>query len=259
MKFENNLFAFALLILFFSVNAFAQNETTTLDSKEWTMLNTTDLLDSLKVDSTAIFVNEMWEEITATEYIEQYRFVKHEKTILEHKENGTYAVKLSPLTDPLKIQMFEKSAERFGKVFELNKEPMPEFELTTLEDKVFTSADLKGKVVVLSFWFINCPPCIREMPELNEVVAKYKDNPDVVFLSYSLDSKEELAEFLKERTFDFHIGDKENDMTAFQVAGYPTNFVIDQHGVIDLILGGSQVKGVVKIALEEKIDSLLGK
>jgi len=260
MKFENNLFAFMLLFVCISINASAQNEKTPpLNSEDWTILNVIDILDSLTVDSTTIFVNETWEEITATEYIEQYRFVKHEKTIFQHKENNTYAVKLSPLTNPLKMQMFQKSSERFQKVFDLNKQPAPAFELTTLEGKVFKATELKGKIIVLSFWFINCPPCIREMPELNEVFAKYKDNPDIIFLSYALDSKEKLKDFLTERTFEFHIGDKENDMTAFQVAGYPTNFVIDQNGTIDLIIGGSQVKGVIKIVLEEKIDELLAK
>ena len=39
---------------------------------------------------------------------------------------------------------------------------------------------LKGKVVVINFWFVECKPCVIEMPELNEIVEKYKSE-EVVF------------------------------------------------------------------------------
>ncbi len=43
-------------------------------------------------------------------------------------------------------------------------------------------ADLKGKVVVLDFWATYCPPCLEEIPHLNELQAKYGENLQIVGL-----------------------------------------------------------------------------
>ncbi len=228
-----------------------------LNKKDWTRIDLSEMLDSVEINENTIYVNENWEPISSIEYIEQYRFVKHEKAIYQKEDQ--YAIKLEPLTDPLKLKMFTENSERFTKVYDLDKKPVPAFELTTIEGETFTAESLKGKVVVLSFWFIGCPPCIREMPELNTIVDKYEGNEEVVFLSYSLDEAESLKNFLTKKTFKFHIADKNHDMTAFNVAGYPTNFIIDQNGVVDLVIGGSQVKGVVKQVIEEKLEELLTK
>src|SRR5438874_11305472 len=41
--------------------------------------------------------------------------------------------------------------------------------------------ELAGKVVVFNFWFINCPPCRMEIPELNAIANQYKNDKEVVF------------------------------------------------------------------------------
>ena len=248
---------YLLTFCLFFTHLFTQAQEEKINKEDWTRIDLTDVLDSVEVGENVLYVDETWKPISSIEYIEQYRFVKHEKSL--YQQGDQYAVKLDPLTDPLKLKMFTENSERFTQVYELNKKPVPHFELTTIEGKMFTPEELKGKVVVLSFWFIGCPPCIREMPELNEIVDKYEGNEEVIFLSYSLDEADNLKAFLKKKTFKFHIGDKHNDMSAFSVRGYPTNFIIDQHGVVDLIIGGSQVKGVVKQVIEEKLEELLTK
>lgn len=93
--------------------------------------------------------------------------------------------------------------------------------------------ELAGKVVVLNFWFINCPPCRREIPELNEVVAKYKENKDVVFLAIALDQKADLQDFLKTTPFDYNIVD-DGRFTAqkYGINLFPTHVVVDRQGKI---------------------------
>jgi len=48
-----------------------------------------------------------------------------------------------------------------------------------------------------NFWFIACKPCIAEIPELNEIHDKYKNNKDVVFASITFDKKDKVEKFLK--------------------------------------------------------------
>src|SRR3979409_912395 len=80
----------------------------------------------------------------------------------------------------------------------------PAFRVTSLDGQVFDLADLHGKVVVLNLWFIGCPPCRKEIPELNNLVEEFKGK-DVGFLALALDKAEELRAFIKEQPFNYHI------------------------------------------------------
>lgn len=90
-----------------------------------------------------------------------------------------------------------------------------------------------GKVYVLNFWFINCPPCKQEIPELNDLVKKYENNKDVVFIAIALDSKSELKEFLKTSPFNYNIVD-DGDYFAkkYGVQYYPTHVIIGKDELI---------------------------
>jgi len=93
--------------------------------------------------------------------------------------------------------------------------------------------DLKGKVVVMNFWFINCPPCRKEIPFLNELVEQYKDSTGVVFIGIALDSKSELREFLKKEPFNYTIIDNGRFITGkYGITAYPTHLVLDKEGKV---------------------------
>ena len=114
----------------------------------------------------------------------------------------------------------------------------PDFEVKTIKGESFHLEDLKGKMVVLNFWFVNCTSCREEMPELNKIVQKYKDNENVVFLSFALDSKKKIEKFLKKNTFDYHIVANSKNINKYYLPGamkkYPTNILIDKKGIIRL-------------------------
>ncbi len=92
---------------------------------------------------------------------------------------------------------------------------------------------MKGKIVVFNFWFINCPPCKREIPELNKLVEKYKDKNDVVFIAVALDEKSDLKDFLKTTPFNYTIVDAGRWIAAeIGINTFPTNVVVDQNGIV---------------------------
>jgi thiol-disulfide isomerase/thioredoxin len=106
------------------------------------------------------------------------------------------------------------------------------FSLTDLEGNVYTKESLKGKVVVLNFWFIGCKPCEEEMPVLNSLVEKYKDK-EVVFLAISPDSKDKLNEFLKSTAFNYTQIPEHTTMTMdYLIMAYPDHMIIDTKSVI---------------------------
>ena len=76
---------------------------------------------------------------------------------------------------------------------------LPAYSLVGRSGKTYTNEDLKGKVVVLNFWSVNCGPCVMEIPVLNKLYLSYKDNKDVVFISILLDKEEALEKLLRKR------------------------------------------------------------
>ncbi|MFN3316252.1 MAG: redoxin domain-containing protein, partial [Raineya sp.] len=82
------------------------------------------------------------------------------------------------------------------------KEQATDFEATTIEGEKIKLSDLKGKIVVLNFWFKACKPCIMEIPELHLLAEKYKSE-NVVFIALALDSEEVVKEFLEKEKFGY--------------------------------------------------------
>ncbi|WP_165940137.1 TlpA family protein disulfide reductase [Dyadobacter psychrotolerans] len=112
--------------------------------------------------------------------------------------------------------------------------PLSGFNYTDINGKAYNSETLKGKIVVLKFWFVGCQPCVEEMPELNKLVARYKNRDDVVFLSLALDSKEKLEKFLSRVKFDYPVvADQEKYLNEeLNVRQYPTHIVINKKGLV---------------------------
>lgn len=96
-----------------------------------------------------------------------------------------------------------------------------------------------GKIVVLNFWFINCPPCRMEIPQLNEMVASYHNNKDVVFIAIALDDRYALDQFLKTLPFDYHIIDNGRYIASqYGIISYPTHVVLNKEGKVQFHTSG---------------------
>jgi peroxiredoxin len=130
-----------------------------------------------------------------------------------------------------------KYLEDGTKEFRLQKIPQegmsaPDFRVRTLEGRSVSLAELRGKVVVLSFWFIGCPACRNMEPKLNEFKARFGDS-DVVFLAMTTDPKDALERYLKKERFDYdQVPDAGPVMKNFAFRGFPKNIVIDKQGKI---------------------------
>jgi peroxiredoxin len=120
------------------------------------------------------------------------------------------------------------------------KKLAPGFEVKALDGKTLRLADLKGKVVVLNFWYISCPPCQVEIPGLNKLVDEFSGQ-DVVFIGFALDKPEELRSFLKEFAFKYQIVAEASAIRSlFGVSAFPTHVIINKQGQIEFfLLGGS--------------------
>ncbi len=106
-----------------------------------------------------------------------------------------------------------------------------DFVLTDLQGKTWHLRDLRGKVVLVNFWATWCPPCRKEMPDLQALYDKFKDQGFVV-LAISDEESAKVAPFIAERKISYPVmldpGRKVND--EFVVEGIPKSFVYDRDG-----------------------------
>ena len=111
---------------------------------------------------------------------------------------------------------------------------LPQFRFTDVKGNEYDNASTKGKIIVLKCWFIHCIACVKEFPELNKLVNKYKRDKDVLFISLALDEKEELNRFLKTHKFLYEVvPHMQNFMTNdLHISEYPTHLLIDKEGII---------------------------
>jgi thiol-disulfide isomerase/thioredoxin len=135
----------------------------------------------------------------------------------------------------------------------------PSFNTRDLQGKRYNLSAMRGKVVVINFWFVECIPCRIEMPELNELYKQFAENDQVIFLSFAKSTEEKVNRFLSTRKFDYPIALLTPELLKlFNIEGYPVNAVIDKNGIcsfasIGLKTGGVNMlnEAIVK-ALDEK-------
>ena len=130
-----------------------------------------------------------------------------------------------------------------------------DFDVTDIKGKKYKLSELKGKVVALNFWFVECKPCIMEMPELNELVEEFKGK-EVVFLAIAINNQKQLKKFLKKTDFKYKvISSGQSVSDSYGIKGFPTNVIIDQNGLIQYASTGIGPNN--KANLQKEINKLL--
>lgn len=111
--------------------------------------------------------------------------------------------------------------------------PAPDF---TIQDGAtsVTLHNLREKVVVLNFWATWCPPCIQELPSLEQLQSRFKDRGvEVVGISVDVDSKA-YQQFLKDHKVDF-LTVRDPDQKTNSLYGtfkFPETYIIDRRGIL---------------------------
>ncbi|HLK65335.1 MAG TPA: TlpA disulfide reductase family protein [Bryobacteraceae bacterium] len=105
------------------------------------------------------------------------------------------------------------------------------FTLTALDGKTYSLPSLRGKVVLLNFWATWCPPCRKEMPDMEKLYRQF-EKKGLVVLAVSDEERETVTGFLQKQNYTFPVlldpGRKVN--AAFAVEGIPKSFLFDREG-----------------------------
>jgi thiol-disulfide isomerase/thioredoxin len=97
-------------------------------------------------------------------------------------------------------------------------------------------SDYQGKMVILDFWYMSCYPCIKAIPHISELRSKY-GNKGLIILGLNIDSDEKrekrLPDFIQINNMNYPIVFIDKDVPkSYNVAGYPTFYIIDKQGKI---------------------------
>lgn len=165
-----------------------------------------------------------------------------ERILFQHdkKDDEKHVMRLVRMT-PEMARTLEELAEKGEKAMKaMIGKPAPDFTLRDINGNSLTLSSLKGKIVVVNFWFTSCPPCVQEMPQLNGLVGKFKEK-NVVFLALTFNDKKTVEAFLKEHTFSYSILPLSGQVDKrYQISSWPTSFVIGRDGMVKAAIKTSE-------------------
>jgi peroxiredoxin len=119
---------------------------------------------------------------------------------------------------------------------EQKQNPAPDFTLPDVHGNEVSLADYRGKVVVIDFWATWCPPCIFQVPELNQLWSAHKEAGDVAVVGVAVDVEgaEVVAPWIEQEGVEYQIllGD-ERLAREFGAMGFPTLAIITPEGNIE--------------------------
>jgi peroxiredoxin len=128
----------------------------------------------------------------------------------------------------------------FNEIQNLKKEgePFPDFSFKDLNGNLITNESMKGKIVVIKCWYIHCAACIKEFPEVNNLVENYKERKDILFISLAEDTPKQLKPFLAKKPLSYSVvpNMKKYMNVTLQLNAFPTHIIINKEGSIAKVL-----------------------
>ncbi len=113
--------------------------------------------------------------------------------------------------------------------------PVYAIEAADLTGQMQSLQSYQGKPLVLNFWATWCPPCVKEMPELNELSQRY---PQVQFVGLAIDTQRNVTRFLETVPVDYavyitgHRGVQMMKSLGNTAGGIPYTLVLNADGSV---------------------------
>lgn len=115
-----------------------------------------------------------------------------------------------------------------------------EMEFTTIDGVKINLEDLRGKVVLIDFWTISCAPCINEMPHIQAMYDKYRDQGfEVIGLAANNDkAKQRVIDITKRQgaTWPQFLNNGKdviiNYHALYNITSYPTVWLLNKKGIV---------------------------
>jgi peroxiredoxin len=108
-------------------------------------------------------------------------------------------------------------------------QPAADFQLSDLDGQLLRLQDQRGKVVLLNFWATWCPPCLQEMPLMDQLYQALQQRPFVLWAVAMQEDRAKVAPFMDKHQFQFTaLLDHDGAVSSrYKLRGLPTTYLID--------------------------------
>jgi len=130
--------------------------------------------------------------------------------------------------------------------------PVPAFALEDVNGSPLRSDELVGKVLVLDFWHLSCPPCLASAPILEKIHREFADRGLVVVGLNVRDDEERVREYGRKRGYTYRLACHPDEFKrACGVMMLPTFVIVDRAGIVRQVFVGDD-------NLEAKLTEVVG-
>ncbi len=159
--------------------------------------------------------------------------------------------KIAPKSDTSIKATINQEAFDAYKNFKTEGTPFPKFSFKDLNGNLVSNESMKGKIVVIKCWYIHCAACIKEFPEVNRLVEKYKERKDIIFVSLAEDNPEQLKAFLTRKPLLYSVipNMKVYMNETLDLNAFPTHFILNKDGLIAKVVNNYKS---LEVALEKE-------
>ena len=118
------------------------------------------------------------------------------------------------------------------------------YDLKVFEGKSLHLEDLKGKWIIFNYWADWCPPCIKEIPELNNLDKNFSEDLKVFLINFDLLEGEELKQQLERFnvSVDSLLSDPSEIFKWVVPENLPVTFIVNKEGELEHTLIGPQTE-----------------
>jgi len=135
------------------------------------------------------------------------------------------------------------------------RENAADFTLTDLAGNKVSVTDMKGKNVYINFWTTWCTWCEKEMPDIEKVYQKYKDENLVILAVNIGEDKANASDFIHQNNYHFNVllDSDQNVSDAYNINSIPVSIFIDKNGKIAQKRVGAITEDQMKAIIDELI------
>ena len=127
---------------------------------------------------------------------------------------------------------------------------LPNITFQNTNGQILNLSDQKGKVILMNFWATWCPPCVAEMPSVNELYEKLQHNKNIVFIMVDADHDfNKSVPFMNKHQFTLPLYEANSEMPENLLGGsIPTTVIFDKNGQLVFHHEGAGDYSSVKVA-----------
>jgi thiol-disulfide isomerase/thioredoxin len=174
--------------------------------------------------------------------------------------------RLSTREAQLAEEVSAPDGERLTLRFFRNPAAVPALAMRDLDGRPLSSADWRGKVVIVNFWATWCPPCRAEIPDLVALQNKYRDRLLIIGISQDEGSVEVVKQFVAAHQMNYPVVmmTPEIDQAFPGIRALPTSFILDREsrvvqrhvGLLNQVVTEQETRALAGLPVNASIEEI---